>query len=100
MPSHPFTAAGVTMALDPPAAPDCHPGTTYRAVLTWSVQSDLPKTDVRIGSPTGPLFARSNDTKAHQETGHWVKPGMWFVLLDRGGDEVLGAIQAGPRPCP
>ena len=100
MPTQAFTAEGVTMQLDPPAAPDCKPGTTYRATLTWTVKSDLPKTDVHIGSPTGPLFARSNDQKAHEETGDWVKPGMWFVLLDREGDTVLGAIQAGPKPCP
>ncbi|MBS0577565.1 MAG: hypothetical protein JSS45_14290 [Proteobacteria bacterium] len=100
MPSKPFTAAGVGLRLEPPAAPDCKPDTTYRAVLHWSWKSDLPKTDVRIGSPTGPLFARSNDEVAQQETGNWVKPGTWFILLDRGGDQVLGAIQAGPQPCP
>lgn len=100
MPSQPFVTPGVSLRLDPPAAPDCKPDTTYRAVLHWSWKTDLPKTDVRIGSPTGPLFARSNDASAHQETGKWVKPGTWFILLDRGGEHVLGAIQAGPRPCP
>ena len=100
MPTQAFVAEGVTMKLDPPAAPNCKPDTTYRATLTWTVKSDLPKTDVHIGSPTGPLFARSNDEKAHQETGNWVKPGTWFVLLNREGSEVLGAIQAGPKPCP
>lgn len=100
MPTHAFTAVGVSMALDPPNAPDCKPDTTYRATLRWTVKSDLPKTDVRIGSPTGPLFARSNDENAHEETGDWVKPGMWFILLDRGGDTILGAIRAGPIPCP
>ncbi|MBS0455846.1 MAG: hypothetical protein JSS44_00755 [Proteobacteria bacterium] len=100
MPTHAFTAPGVSMALDPPSAPNCKPDTTYRATLNWTVESDLPKTDVRIGSPTGPLFARSNDEKAHEQTGDWVKPGTWFVLLDRGGHTVLGALQAGPQPCP
>ncbi len=100
MPTQAFTAPGVTLKLDPPAAPDCKPTTTYRATLTWTVQSDLPKTNVRIGSPTGKLFARSNDEKAHEETGDWVRPGMWFILLTRDDDEVLGAIQAGPKACP
>lgn len=100
MPKQPFTSAGVTLRLDPPSAPDCKPTTTYRAVLHWSWKSDLPKTDVRIGSPTGPLFARSNDEVAQQETGNWVKPGTWFILLDRGGDQILGAVRAGPNPCP
>lgn len=101
MPTHAFTNEGVTLKLDPPAAPDCKPTTHYRAELTWSVSaSDTPKTDVRIVSPTGTLFARSNDNKAHAETGDWVTPGMWFLLLDRQSGQLLGAVQAGPKPCP
>jgi hypothetical protein len=101
MPTHAFTTEGVTLRLDPPAAPDCKASTTYRAELTWSVSSsDTPKTDVRIDSPTGKLFARSNDNKAHAETGNWVRPGMWFLLLDRQGGQLLGAVQAGPKSCP
>lgn len=101
MPTHAFNVEGVTLKLDPPAAPDCKPGTTYRATLTWSVDpNDPPKTDVRLDSPTGKLFARSNDSKAHAETGPWVVPGMWFLLMDRQSGQLLGAVQAGPKPCP
>jgi len=101
MPTHAFTSEGVTLKLDPPAAPDCKPTTHYSAELTWTVGSkDTPKTDVRIGSPTGALFARSNDNKARAETGDWVTPGMWFLQLDRQNGQLLGALQAGPKPCP
>ncbi|HEY2346950.1 MAG TPA: hypothetical protein VGH80_13915 [Xanthomonadaceae bacterium] len=101
MPTHAFNVEGVTLKLDPPAAPDCKPSTNYRAVLTWTVDpNDTPKTDVRLDSPTGKLFARSNDSKAHAETGDWVRPGMWFMLVDRQSGKLLGAVQAGPKPCP
>lgn len=100
-PSQPFVAEGVTMNLDPPAAPDCKASTTYRAMLSWSVErNETIKTDVRIDTPDGKLFARSNDQKARAETGDWVRPGMWFLLLDRRSGELLGAVRAGPAPCP
>ncbi len=101
MPTRAFTAPGVTMKLTPAQAPDCKPGTTYAAVLEWSVPaSDTPKTDVRIDSPTGQIFGRSNDIKASKQTDKWVKPGTWFLLLDRRSGELLGALQAGPKACP
>jgi hypothetical protein len=101
MPTHGFTHDGVTLALDPPAAPNCKPGTTYTATLKWSVGGmDAPKTEVRIGKLDGQIFARSNDRNAHSETGNWVTPGLWFLLFDRKSGELLGALQAGPKPCP
>lgn len=101
MPTAPFTAKGITMKLEPADAPDCKPSTTFTATLSWTIAStDSPKTDVRIGSLDGALFARSNDEKAHAETGNWVKPGTWFLLMDRRSGELLGAVQAGPKPCP
>jgi hypothetical protein len=101
MPTHAFVKKGVTMSLDPPAAPDCKPMTTYTATLNWSVDvSVTSKTEVRIGKPDGGLFARSNDQKAHQDTGKWVRPGAWFLLFDRRTGEMIGALQAGPTPCP
>ncbi len=101
MPTKAFTHEGVTLTLDPPAAPNCKPGTTYTATLKWSVDGmDAPKTEVRINKPDGQVFARSNDRTAHSETGNWVTPGLWFLLFDRKSGELLGALQAGPRPCP
>ncbi len=101
MPTQAFTKPGVSMKLNPPAAPDCKANTVYRATLSWSVDGiDAPKTEVRIDKPDGGLFARSNDRNAHAETGIWVKPGTWFLLLDRKSGEMLGSLQAGPKPCP
>lgn len=101
MPTQAFTKPGVTLKLDPPAAPDCKPGTTYKATLSWEVEGvDSPKTDVHINTPDGQLFARSNDRSYRAETGNWVKPGLWFILSDRRSGELLGALQAGPTPCP
>ncbi len=101
MPTQPFTKPGVSMKLDPPSAPDCKPNTVYRGMLEWSVSGvDTPKTEVRMETPEGSIFARSNDHKAHAETGDWIKPGMWFLLFNRKSGEMLGALQAGPTPCP
>ncbi|HEV2606585.1 MAG TPA: hypothetical protein VGT79_01255 [Xanthomonadaceae bacterium] len=101
MPAQGFTHEGVTLTLDPPAAPDCKPNTSYRATLKWSVSGmDAPKTEVRLGKLDGQVFARSNDRTAHAETGDWVKPGLWFLLFNRKSGELLGAVQAGPKPCP
>ena len=101
MPTASFTRPGVSMKLDPPNAPNCKPNTIYRATLTWSVDGiDAPKTEVRMERTDGNVFARSNDRTAHAETGDWVKPGVWFLLFNRKTDEMLGALQAGPKPCP
>lgn len=101
MPTQAFTRPGVSMKLDPPMAPDCKPSTLYRATLSWSVDGiDTPKTEVCMEKPDGAVFARSNDRTAHSETGDWVKPGMWFLLFDRKSGEMLGSLQAGPKPCP
>ena len=101
MPTQAFTRPGVSMKLDPPMAPDCKPNTIYRATLSWSVDGiDAPKTEVRMEKPDGAVFARSNDRTAHAETGDWVKPGLWFLLFDRKSGEMLGSLQAGPKPCP
>jgi hypothetical protein len=101
MPMQPFTHEGVTLTLDPSAAPNCKPGTTYTATVKWSVSGmDAPKTEVRIDKLDGQVFARSNDRTAHSDTGNWVRPGTWFLLFNRKSGELLGAVQAGPKPCP
>ncbi len=101
MPAQSFAKPGVSLKLDPPAGPDCKPATLYRATLSWTVQgADATKTEVRIDKPDGAVFARSNDKTAHAETGDWVRPGMWFLLFDRRSGEMIGSVQAGPKPCP
>ncbi|HTD28173.1 MAG TPA: lipoprotein [Xanthomonadaceae bacterium] len=101
MPTHGFVNPGVTLKLDPAEAPDCKPTSTYVATVSWSVNSlNTPKTEVLINGPEGQSFARSNDRTAKKDTGKWVAPGLWFVLLDRRSGEMLGAVQAGPKPCP
>jgi hypothetical protein len=101
MPGKEFVNAGVQMKLDPAAAPNCNPNTLFRATLSWSVDGQAaPKTEVRIDKPDGNVFARSNDRSTHADTGNWVKPGTWFLLFDRKSGNMLGALRAGPTPCP
>ena len=101
MPTQAFAKPGVTIRLDPPAAPNCKPDTVYRATLYWTVDGvQAPRTEVRMEKPDGQVFARSNDKSAHAETDNWVKPGMWFLLFDRKSGEMIASLQAGPKPCP
>jgi hypothetical protein len=51
--------------------------------LTWTSAPVVSATEVRVGSPTGPLFsAARNFTKA---TGKWVFDGTTFYLQDVSG---------------
>ena len=100
MPTHAFVQKGVTLKLDPAAAPDCKSTTTFQATLNWTVDPSVTsKTEVRLDAPDGKVFARSNDQRAHADTGNWVRPGTWFLLFDRRNNELLGAVQAGPASC-
>jgi hypothetical protein len=101
MPGKVFVGPGIQMKLDPAAAPNCKPDTLFRTTLSWSVDGkDSPKTEVRIDKPDGTVFARSNDRTGRAETGDWVKPGTWFLLFDRKSGDLVGALRAGPTPCP
>lgn len=101
MPAKPFVGEGVTMSLDPAAAPSCNPKTVYRATLSWTLEGkDRPRTEVRIDRPSGAVFARGELKDTRAETGDWVRPGTWFLLFDRGSGDLIGAVQAGPAPCP
>lgn len=101
MPGKAFVGPGIQMALDPAAAPNCKPDTVFRATLSWSMEGkDSPRTEVRIDKPDGTVFARSNDRTGRSETGDWVKPGTWFLLFDLKSGDLVGALRAGPTPCP
>jgi hypothetical protein len=39
--------------------------------------------EIRVGSPDGPLFAASGGRTGQQNTGHWVRDGMRFFVIER-----------------
>jgi hypothetical protein len=49
--------------------------------VTWDVPG-ATKTEVRIASPTGPLFAYAPGEAAWATTGYWVRDGLTFVLCN------------------
>jgi hypothetical protein len=58
-------------------------------MISWDAP-DSPIVEVRIGSPTGTLFA-SGGSSGTAKTGDWVANGMVFVLVDATTNNVLGA---------
>jgi hypothetical protein len=60
-----------------------------KTTLSWSCTS-CSKTQVRIGSPGGSLFAMGKSTGS-ETTGNWVTDGMTFYLQDAGGSTPTSA---------
>lgn len=100
-PAEVFAKPGITFTITPPSAPDCKPTSVYTATLQWTLsQPEAPKLAIHVGSKTGQLMTRMNDRTGKAETGNWVAPGTWFVLIERETGEVLATVRAGPEPCP
>lgn len=96
-----FSQPGVVFTLSPPEAPDCRPDTLYAGTVSWSVAGGGGRRfAIHVGSPGGPEFLRTAEPRGRQETGEWIHPGAWFVLLDARSDQVLATLRAGPEPCP
>ncbi len=62
---------------------------TAETVISWYAP-DSPSVEVRVGSPTGTLFA-SGGSRGTAHTGDWVTNGMVFVLVDERTHKVLSA---------
>ncbi|MFC4727812.1 hypothetical protein [Coralloluteibacterium thermophilus] len=100
-PDRVFAQPGVVFTLSPPQAPDCHPDTVYKATVAWSITGQPERRlEVRVGSRGGAEFLRTSQARGREETGEWVRPGTWFLLVDRRSKEVLATLRAGPEPCP
>ena len=63
-------------------------GETARATRIMWHAPGIPKTQVRVVTPDGPLFARSRQQGA-KATGNWLREGMEFFLLRSATGEVL-----------
>lgn len=86
-------------------------GETARATRIMWHAPGVPKTQVRVGAPDGPLFAAGRQQGA-KATGNWVRDGMKFLLLRRDSGEVLAqttvrltdsgceVLSADPNPIP
>ncbi len=98
--SAPELAAAVDLAKSSPAmgalsftaspesiAPNSPP---TRATLRWS--APVRHVEVRLGSPTGKLFAAGGPT-GEAQSGDWLAPGMQFFLLDADTAQPLAHLQ-------
>lgn len=67
-------------------------GATYGATtISWTAPSSVQYVEVRIGSPSGPLFATGTNTGS-APTGQWVSNGLMFFLQDVTGGKALNSI--------
>ncbi|MFC3130014.1 hypothetical protein ACFOEA_11515 [Coralloluteibacterium stylophorae] len=96
-----FAQPGVVFTLSPPQAPDCRPESLYQGTISWSLSGRGPtRLEIRVDSRGGPEFLSTSDPEGSQDTGEWIRPGMWFLLVDSASDTVLATLRAGPKPCP
>jgi hypothetical protein len=70
---------GATFTLSP--SPTTGTGGYATMTVTWGVPSPTQYVEIRIGSPTGPLFT-ANLSSGVMQTGNWVTDGMIFYLQD------------------
>ncbi len=100
-PAEAFRRDGVSFELKPQSADGCTArGQAYRGTVRWHVPAaEKIDLELRLRSADGQVFLGTNKAEGSQETGDWVEPGLWFLLLDHRTGETLAAFQAGPSPC-
>ncbi|MCL1635260.1 hypothetical protein M2650_11550 [Luteimonas sp. SX5] len=100
-PTKAFQQEGVVFKLDPQPAADCKArGQRYRGTVQWQVPAaDKIDLELRLRTTDGQVFLGTNQASGTQQTGDWVEPGLWFLLLDHRKGETVAAFQAGPSPC-
>ena len=101
VPTVPWALDGTTFTVDPLPQSPCDPSKPYAASVRWSVTDwDDAKFDILLESSTGPLWARENRAQGEKRTDAFVRPGLWFVMLDRNSRIVVAATPAPELVCP
>lgn len=100
-PTKPFQQPGIAFKVVPQSSAQCKArGKAYLASVEWTVPaSDKTDLEIRLRSADGQVFLGTDKATGSQETGDWVEPGLWFLLVDRRKGETIAALQAGPSPC-
>ncbi len=101
MPTAPMALDGATLAIEALPQDPCDPTQPYAASVRWSVTDwDDAKFDILLESSTGQLWARENRAQGEKRTDAFVRPGLWFVMLDRNSRIVVAATPAPELVCP
>jgi hypothetical protein len=72
------------------ANPNPLPGGKEVTTISWNAPGST-STELRVGSPTGTLFASGGSTGS-SNTGAWASPGLTFYLLDQTTQMVLAQL--------
>lgn len=90
----------VTMQITPLPTADCKPN-AYVALVAWFIPLQMPFSgvEVRMETPDGKMFARSQARNYGKETGPWVHDGSSFFLIDLASQKVLARARAGAYDC-
>ncbi|HME10139.1 MAG TPA: trypsin-like peptidase domain-containing protein, partial [Bryobacteraceae bacterium] len=83
-------AASVTGSPTLSATPNPLPAGTNVVALSWSAPANT-STSIRVGSPTGTLFA-AGGASGSASTGPWASPGMSFYLIDQTTGATLANV--------
>lgn len=88
------------LGTDPDPVPLCSPSGMGRALVWWRMPAGAQEAEVRVGSPTGPLFAKGG-VRGRAATGNWVKRGTVFFLVDPARNAVVArhAVDVVTTPC-
>src|SRR5208283_5854132 len=71
----------IMFSADPSPVPANPGGTDGQTTLIWNSPGSTAGVQIRVGSPTGTLFAQGGPT-GYAQTGIWVTNGMEFYLID------------------
>ena len=100
-PTEPFALDGVSLVVEPLAQAECQADAPYAVRVRWNVIDwGDPKFDFHIGSTKGTLWSRVNTAAGEQTSDAFVRPGTWFVMLDREGRQLVAATPAPALACP
>jgi len=100
-PTQAFRQDGVEFELKPQSSESCKArGALYRGTVHWKVPAaEKIGLELRLRTPDGQMFLGTNKAEGQEQTGDWVEPGLWFLLLDGRKGGTIAAFQAGPSPC-
>lgn len=101
VPTEPMALDGTSLTVEALPQERCDPDDFYAVRVRWKVTDwGQPRFDFHLDSTKGKLWARENRTEGEKDSTAFVRPGMFFVLVDRNSRMMVAATPAPPLVCP